>query len=94
MRNRKLLNYVFERGMRYNEIRLNEDGSLDDIVFSDGDMHLEQMDKNVWSLLFYRKRKVICFDIRAKTPVTVEVAWETHKPAKRVSQRSGGGKDV
>ena len=39
-----------------NRIGRNEDGSLDDIVVSNVDLHIEQMDKNFWWIGIYNSK--------------------------------------
>ena len=45
----------------WNEIRLNEEGENDDIVIDGVNVHLEQMDNNLWWLGLYKGKKRICF---------------------------------
>ena len=56
---------------KYNEIR-TRDGKEDDIVISNVDIHLEDMDGKNWWLGVYKGNKRTTFRIRSKSKITVE----------------------
>src|SRR4051812_45546990 len=57
---------------KWNEIRTRQ-RRLDDIVLDNGDLHLEDMQGNLWWLGFYRGDKRTSFSIRSKSEITVEM---------------------
>lgn len=69
---------------KYNEVRLRH-GIEDDIVLSDGDMHLEDMTGNFWWLGFYKNNKRITFRITSKSKISVRVEEDGLK-IKKVEQ--------
>jgi hypothetical protein len=73
-----------KREVLYNELRTRH-GKLDDIVVSEGDMQLEQMDELTWWLGFYKGKKRITFWIHASAPVAVTLI-EDDLHLKRVEQ--------
>lgn len=59
---------------KYNEIRLNEKGNLDDIAIFN--VHLERMDDKFWWLGIYRdgkKLKRVTFHITSKSKIEVHL---------------------
>jgi len=64
-------------------INLNEDGSLDEIVF--GNAHLEQMDDNHWFLSMCREDgSEIAVWLWSDTPITA--TWERRDPPKSAEE--------
>ena len=58
-------------------IKLNDDGSLDEIVI--GSAHLEQMDDNHWFLsMCGADGSEIAVELRSDTPITA--TWEARDP--------------
>ena len=51
------------------EIRLNDDGSLDEVVGNGVTVHLEQMDDGLWFLGVYGGKKVVQVWLRSKRPI-------------------------
>lgn len=51
---------------KYHEIRLDREGQEDDIVIQCDQIHLERMDRNLWSLLVYQGDKRVNFNIIAQ----------------------------
>ncbi|MDR3736077.1 MAG: hypothetical protein P4L10_11140 [Acidobacteriaceae bacterium] len=52
------------------EIRLNDDGTLDEIVAKDDFFHLEQMDGNCWWLSVQRDGQQVDVWLRARGKIT------------------------
>lgn len=59
------------REKKYNEIRLDTKGSLDDIAIYD--MHLERMDTKTWWLSYNKGKDRICFMFRSKKKIDLSL---------------------
>jgi hypothetical protein len=56
------------------EIRKNPDGSIDEIV-GKGKFHLEQMDSNLWALIFSDRKQALCVEISSARKIEVTESW-------------------
>ena len=52
----------------------NEDGSLDEVVISGVDVHIEQMGKKFWWIGIYKGDKRMAIDAYSKKAVTLYIA--------------------
>lgn len=76
---------------KYFEIRTRK-GRLDDLVFDDVDIHLEDMNGKTWWLGVYKKgtSKRLAFRIKSKSKITLQiqeqdlpVTWIEQEPEKK-----------
>ena len=60
-----------------NEIRRNEDGTIDEIVVSGVDLHIEQMDKGYWWMGIYSREndKVLLLGFCSKKKIDLNIEY-------------------
>ena len=60
-----------------NEIRRSEDGTIDEIVVSNVDIHIEQMDDGYWWMGIYGKDndKVLLLGFKSKKKIVLNIEY-------------------